>query len=159
MSAPRIGPNMDPCAHTDRAAPGVRIAWELAPRPLASILDLETTPERARLACKLDMTTDALRVDAHLGENLAPVRLITRAPAGATISRNDRWIRVHAPGMLDLSARFDTDGDLTPVYCMTPIMRTIGLGPGRYDTPRVTLDADALRETRNPDPVAGVPRA
>ena len=159
MSVSHIRPSMDPRTHTDRTAPGVRIAWDLAPRPLAALLDLETTPARARLVCTLDLDTDAIRVDALLGDDHAPVRLITHAPAGATISRDDRWIRVYAPGMLDLSARFDAGGDLTPVYLVTPLLRTIGLDPGRYDAPRVTLDADALRDTRNPDPAAGVPRA
>jgi len=113
----------------------VRVVWDAAPRPLAAILGVEPSVW-ARIELELDTHDDVLRIDAMTPD---PVRIATRAPAGAAVERRGRWVRVLAPGMLDLSARRRRDGTYETLYARTGLMGELGLDAGRYDGPRVTL--------------------
>jgi len=113
----------------------VLAAWDAAPRPLAAILGVDP-PDAARIELELDTHDDVLRVTAMAPD---PIRIMTRAPAGATIERRGSWIRVHAPGVLDLSAHRTNDGAYETRYARTGLMHELGLRAGRYDGPRIRL--------------------
>ena len=102
-------------------------------------LTLDTQTRRAVVTLEPAPPINA-RANAR-AENQPTRELLGTESDQISIIRSDHALHLCVPDLLSITALLDEDG-YNPLYVRTPILQTLGLAPGSYDRPRVTIGVD-----------------